>query len=75
MVKVEKVEVSFRAPMTITGNAIHAETIKKELRNFHLNEQFLLSPTAIKSTRPINIRYGPDEQTEQYCDSQIGWQR
>ena len=38
-----------RAPMTIIGDAIHAETIRKELRNFRLNESFILSPTAIKS--------------------------
>ena len=38
-----------RAPMTIIGDAIHAETIRKELRNFRLNETFILSPTAMKS--------------------------
>ncbi|KAJ3301746.1 hypothetical protein HDV03_000452 [Kappamyces sp. JEL0829] len=41
-------EKSSRAPMTIIGDAIHAETIKKELRTFRLNESFVLSPTAIK---------------------------
>ncbi len=44
-----KAEKGGTAPMTIIGDAIHAETIRKELRNFRLNEKFILSPTAIKS--------------------------
>jgi hypothetical protein len=44
---------SGRAPMTIIGDAIHAETIKKELRTFRLNESFVMSPTALKSMKYI----------------------
>lgn len=35
--------------MSIIGDKILVETIKKELRNFALNEKYMLSPNAIKS--------------------------
>lgn len=65
-----KKDLSGRAPMTITGDAIHAETIRKELRNFRLNENFILSPTAIKSMEIVSFlelilyRSRPYQQTQ-----------
>ncbi|KAI8923870.1 FAM183A and FAM183B related-domain-containing protein [Entophlyctis helioformis] len=38
-----------RGSMSIIGDAILAETIKKELRHFVLNEKYMLSPNAIKN--------------------------
>ena len=40
---------STRQPMTNAGNAIQAETIRKELLNFRLTEEFVLTPRALKS--------------------------
>lgn len=45
-----KADKSIRAPMTIIGDAIHAQTIKKELQNFRVNETYMLSPNAMKSS-------------------------
>ncbi|KAJ3272846.1 hypothetical protein HDV01_005169 [Terramyces sp. JEL0728] len=44
-----KKDTSGRGPMTIIGDAILAETIRKELRNFKINENYMLSPNAIKN--------------------------
>nr|KAJ3422725.1 hypothetical protein HK105_006679 [Polyrhizophydium stewartii] len=38
-----------RGSMSIIGDAILAETIKKELRYFRLNEKYMLSPNVIKN--------------------------
>ncbi|KAH6571735.1 hypothetical protein BASA50_003415 [Batrachochytrium salamandrivorans] len=40
---------SSRGTMSIVGDAILAETIKKELHHFRLNEQYMLSPSSIKN--------------------------
>ncbi|KAI8895093.1 hypothetical protein BC833DRAFT_651520 [Globomyces pollinis-pini] len=45
----QKKEGGGRATMSIISDAILAETIKKELRNFKINEEYMLSPTAIKN--------------------------
>jgi hypothetical protein len=41
---------SSRHQMSIIGNAIQEETIRKELLNFKLQETFVLSPSCLKST-------------------------
>ena len=45
---------SGRVPLSIIGDAIHSETIKKQLRHFRLNEEYYLTPTAIKSNSLAN---------------------
>ncbi|KAI8905458.1 FAM183A and FAM183B related-domain-containing protein [Gorgonomyces haynaldii] len=45
----EKTEPAGRGTMSIIGDAIHAETIKKEMRNFRLHKDYMLSPKAIEN--------------------------
>ncbi|KAJ3308741.1 hypothetical protein HDV04_000837 [Boothiomyces sp. JEL0838] len=46
-----KKDTGGRGPMSIIGDAILAETIKKELRNFKINENYMLSPNAVKTLK------------------------
>jgi hypothetical protein len=38
-----------RQPMSIIGDKIHTETIKKELKTFRLHQEYFLTPHAMKS--------------------------
>jgi hypothetical protein len=49
----QKQTKSRRATMSIIGDAILVETIRKELRNFKINDSYMLSPTAIKSIKDL----------------------
>lgn len=47
----DKKNNSGRIPLSIIGDKIHSETIKKQLKHFRLNEEYRLSPNTIKSKK------------------------
>lgn len=49
-----KSESNGRGLMSIIGDAIHSETIRKELRDFRLFQEYALSPRAVSSIQYTN---------------------